>query len=132
MFVLLLTVFVDLVGFGIILPILPFYAQAYGATAVEITLLVSTYSAVQIVSAPIWGRLSDRYGRKLILLATGKSKAWAVAQTVEGPVSSMVTASALQMHRDAKVIVDEDAAGELKMREYYEFIYKAKIGAPKH
>ncbi|MDP6344025.1 MAG: MFS transporter [Alphaproteobacteria bacterium] len=70
MFVLLLTVFVDLVGFGIILPILPFYAQAYGATAVEITLLVSTYSAVQIVSAPIWGRLSDRYGRKLILLAT--------------------------------------------------------------
>ena len=70
--------------------------------------------------------------RKLILLATGKSKAWAVAQTVEGPVSSMVTASALQMHRDAKVIVDEDAAGELKMREYYEFIYKAKIGAPKH
>jgi len=69
--------------------------------------------------------------RKLILLATGKSKAWAVTQTVEGPISSMVTASALQMHQDAKVIVDEDAASELKMREYYEFIYQAKPGAPK-
>jgi glucosamine-6-phosphate deaminase len=69
--------------------------------------------------------------RKLILLATGKSKAWAVSQTVEGPVSSMVTASALQMHQDAKVIVDEDAASDLKMRDYYEFIYQAKPGAPK-
>ena len=70
MFVLLLTVFIDLVGFGIILPILPFYAQAYDATPVQIALLVSVHSAVQIISSPIWGRLSDRYGRKVILLLT--------------------------------------------------------------
>jgi MFS family permease len=70
MFVLLLTVFVDLVGFGIILPILPFYALAYDATPVDITLLVSVHSACQVISAPIWGRLSDRYGRKIILLLT--------------------------------------------------------------
>lgn len=70
MFVLLLTVFIDLVGFGIILPILAFYAQAYDATPVQIALLVAVHSAVQIISSPIWGRLSDRYGRKVILLST--------------------------------------------------------------
>ena len=69
--------------------------------------------------------------RKLILLGCGKGKATAVAQAVEGPVTSMVTASALQLHQDAKVIIDEEAAGELKMRDYYEFIYQAKPGAPR-
>ena len=69
--------------------------------------------------------------RKLILLASGKSKASATAQTIEGPITSMVTASAMQLHRDAKVLIDEDAASELKMRDYYEFIYAAKLGAPK-
>ncbi|MFP6746291.1 MAG: MFS transporter [Alphaproteobacteria bacterium] len=70
MFVLLLTIFVDMVGFGIILPILPFYAQAYDASTVQITLLVSAHSAAQIVSSLFWGRLSDRHGRKVNLLLT--------------------------------------------------------------
>ncbi|MBT8399505.1 MAG: glucosamine-6-phosphate deaminase [Rhodothermia bacterium] len=68
--------------------------------------------------------------RKIILLAGGTSKASAIASMVEGPVTSMVTASALQLHSDTKVIVDEDAASELQMREYYEFIYRAKPAAP--
>ncbi|MBT4488504.1 MAG: MFS transporter, partial [Rhodospirillaceae bacterium] len=70
MFVLLLTIFIDLVGFGIILPILPFFAQAYDASPLQITLLVSTHSGAQIISSVFWGRLSDRYGRKVILLLT--------------------------------------------------------------
>lgn len=70
MIVLYLTVFVDLVGFGIIFPVLPFYAQAFGASAQTVTLLVSTYSVMQLVAAPVWGRLSDRWGRKWILVAT--------------------------------------------------------------
>lgn len=69
--------------------------------------------------------------RKLVLVASGKSKAAAIAQAVEGPVTSMVTASALQLHRDAIVIVDEAAAAGLKMRDYYEFIYAAKPAAPR-
>src|SRR3954470_19463671 len=69
--------------------------------------------------------------RQLLLVASGKSKARAIAQAVEGPVTSMVTASALQLHRDAIVIVDDDAASELTMRDYYEFIYAAKPSAPK-
>ncbi len=69
--------------------------------------------------------------RKLILLASGQKKAKAIAQAVEGPVTSMVTASALQLHSDAKVIVDQEAASKLAMRDYYEFIYAAKPGAPR-
>jgi glucosamine-6-phosphate deaminase len=69
--------------------------------------------------------------RKLVLVASGKAKARAVAQAVEGPLTSMVTASALQLHADATVIVDDDAAAELTMRDYYDFIYAAQPAAPK-
>src|SRR5690348_8364784 len=68
--------------------------------------------------------------RKLVLVASGKAKAKAIAQAIEGPVTSMVTASALQLHRDAIVIVDEEAAAGLAMRDYYQFIYAAKPAAP--
>src|SRR5216110_2860245 len=69
--------------------------------------------------------------RRLVLVASGKTKAKAIAHAVEGPVTSMVTASALQLHRDATVIVDDAAAAGLTMRDYYEFIYAAKPAAPK-
>lgn len=69
--------------------------------------------------------------RKLLMVASGKAKAKAIAQAVEGPLTSMVTASAIQLHRDATVIVDEQAAAELTMREYYEFIYTAEPAAPR-
>jgi glucosamine-6-phosphate deaminase len=68
--------------------------------------------------------------RKCMLLANGKKKAAAVAATVEGPVTSMVTASALQLHPSTKVFVDEEAARQLKMRDYYNWIQKKKPGAP--
>src|SRR2546427_7970456 len=69
--------------------------------------------------------------RKLLLVASGKTKAKAVAQAVEGPVTSMVTARGLQLHRDGIVIVDEGATAGVTMREYYEFIYAAKPAAPR-
>lgn len=69
--------------------------------------------------------------RKLLLIGSGKAKAKAIAQAVEGPVTSMVTASAIQLHRDAVVIVDREAAADLTMRDYYEFIYAAKPAAPR-
>jgi MFS transporter, DHA1 family, tetracycline resistance protein len=61
-------VFVDMLGFSLILPLLPYYAESYGATAAVIGLLVAAYAAAQLVGAPILGRLSDRYGRRPILL----------------------------------------------------------------
>ncbi|MEH1887256.1 MFS transporter [Nostoc sp.] len=69
-FVLFLTVFIDLLGFGIILPILPLYAEQFGANPNEATLLVAIYSLMQFLFAPLWGRFSDRYGRRPILLLT--------------------------------------------------------------
>ena len=69
--------------------------------------------------------------RKILMLANGKKKADAVAQAVEGPVTHMITASALQMHEDVTVYVDEDAAGKLKMRDYYDWIQQKKPGAPR-
>lgn len=64
------TVAIDLVGFGIVLPILPQYAEDFGAGAALIGLLSASFSLMQLVFAPIWGRLSDRVGRKPILLVS--------------------------------------------------------------
>jgi len=61
--------------------------------------------------------------RRCMLLATGDSKAEVVAQAVEGPITSMVTASALQLHARCTVVVDEEAAGQLKEKDYYRWIF---------
>ena len=61
--------------------------------------------------------------RELIVLATGPRKAAVVARAVEGPLTAMVSASALQLHPDCKVVLDEDAAAELQGRDYYDFAF---------
>lgn len=68
--------------------------------------------------------------RKIILLASGENKADAVTQAIEGPVTSMITASALQLHPDTMFIVDKEAAGSLQMAEYYEWIQDKMPDAP--
>lgn len=71
---LFLTVFIDLLGFGLTIPLLPYYARAHGATAFEVSLLSTAYSAMQFAFMPLWGALSDRVGRRPVLL-------WSVAAT---------------------------------------------------
>lgn len=63
-------VFVDLLGFSLILPLLPYYAQEYGASDTVIGLLTASYAAASLLGAPLLGRLSDRFGRRPILLAS--------------------------------------------------------------
>jgi DHA1 family tetracycline resistance protein-like MFS transporter len=67
---LLLTIFIDTVGFGIVLPLLPYFAEEFGASPLMVTLLATIYSFAQFLFAPIWGRCSDRYGRRPIILLT--------------------------------------------------------------
>ena len=64
--------------------------------------------------------------RKLLMVVNGKNKAEALAAAVEGPVTCMCTASALQLHPDSIVFADEEAASKLKMRDYYKWIQKLK------
>ncbi len=68
--VLFLIVFVDLVGFGVIIPLLPFFGEHFGATPAQVGLLMAAYSFTQFLAAPLWGRLSDRIGRRPVLLAS--------------------------------------------------------------
>ncbi|MBX9880251.1 MAG: MFS transporter [Candidatus Obscuribacterales bacterium] len=65
-----LTVFIDLVGFGIIIPVLPTYAEKFGANATLVGLLLASYSLMQFFFTPFWGRLSDKVGRRPILLTS--------------------------------------------------------------
>jgi MFS family permease len=66
--VIFLTVFVDLIGFGIVVPLVPVYSRHFGAQGLLIGVIIASFSAMQFVFSPIWGRLSDRYGRRPILL----------------------------------------------------------------
>jgi DHA1 family tetracycline resistance protein-like MFS transporter len=61
-------VFIDLLGFGLILPLMPYYAETFGATPTVVGLLVASYAAAQLIGAPVLGRLSDRFGRRPVLL----------------------------------------------------------------
>ena len=65
-----LIVFLDLLGFGVIIPLLPFYAMKYRASALEVTVLFSIYSICQFIAAPILGALSDRHGRRPVLIVS--------------------------------------------------------------
>lgn len=63
-----LTVFIDLIGFGIVIPILPKYAERFGAHEMIVGLLLGTYSLMQFISSPILGKISDRVGRRPVLI----------------------------------------------------------------
>jgi len=66
--ILFLVMFLVMVGFGIIIPVIPFLAEEVGGSPTELGLLMASYSLMQLVFAPIWGRLSDRIGRKPIMI----------------------------------------------------------------
>lgn len=66
--ILFLVMFLVMIGFGIIIPVLPFYAEQMGAGPTELGLLMAVYSFMQFLTAPIWGRVSDRIGRKPVIM----------------------------------------------------------------
>jgi len=66
--VIFLTIFLDLLGFGLVIPLLPFFATDLGASGFEVGVVMTAYSGMQFIFAPMWGRLSDRVGRRPVLL----------------------------------------------------------------
>jgi MFS family permease len=69
LFILFVTAFVDMVGYAMILPLLPYYAKHLGASGIVVGLAISAFSLAQLAVAPLWGRFSDRYGRRPAILA---------------------------------------------------------------
>src|SRR6056297_1743444 len=88
-------VFVDLLGFGILIPIIPLYAEHFGANEFVVGLLLASYSVMQFLSAPVLGRLSDERGRRPILLLSlfGSVVAW----TLFGVAESLVVLFAARL-----------------------------------
>src|SRR5207253_3244788 len=89
--VIFLTVFIDLIGFGIVLPLLPLYNRDFGASGLLIGLIQSSFSAMQFLFAPAWGRLSDRIGRRPVLLIStaGATVSYAIFAVGCGLTGSM-------------------------------------------
>jgi DHA1 family multidrug resistance protein-like MFS transporter len=62
------TLVVVMLGFGMVIPVLPFYVDSFGGSGSSMGLLMATYAVMQFIFAPVWGSLSDRYGRKPVLI----------------------------------------------------------------
>lgn len=127
-----LTVFIDLMGFGIILPLLPFYAEAFGATGVWVGAILTAYSAAQLVGASVLGRLSDRVGRRpVLLMSLAGSAASLLLSGLAGSLWLLLAARALaglfggSIAAAQAVIADVTAPGE---RAKYMGLLGASIG----
>lgn len=126
-----LIVFVDILGFGLILPLLPYYAEAYGANVLLTGLLVASYAAAQLVGAPLLGRLSDRFGRRPVLLVSIAGTAlgflllgmaeplgrWVAATFADGSASATNTAVIVLMF--VSRIVDGITGGNISVAQAY-------------
>jgi multidrug resistance protein len=108
--IIFLTIFVNLVGFGIIIPLLPFYAETFGASPLVIGLLFAVFSLCQLVAAPALGDLSDRYGRRPILV-------FSLAGTVISFVMLAVAHSVVMLF--AARIVDGLSGGNISTARAY-------------
>ena len=93
MITLFLVVFLDLVGFGMIIPVFPFYAEQVGVNPASVIFYLGLYSLGQLVGAPIWGSLSDRIGRRPVLLVTLLANAAASSMLAFSTTESMLVLS---------------------------------------
>jgi len=94
--ILFLIVFISMVGFGIILPVFPFYAERVGASPTAITWTMAAFTIGQAVATPIWGRISDAYGRRIVLILTllGAAVSYVMLAVVGAAVSYVMLAVA--------------------------------------
>jgi DHA1 family tetracycline resistance protein-like MFS transporter len=93
LFTIFLVVFFDLLSFGIVIPILPYYSKTFGASAFQLGWLMAAYSIAQFVCSPLWGSLSDRVGRRPVLLVTILLGASAMVATALAPTYGFLLAA---------------------------------------
>jgi MFS transporter, DHA1 family, tetracycline resistance protein len=94
LFLMGLTVFIDITGFGLVLPLLPFWAQRLGADAFVIGLITTTYALAQFLFTPLFGALSDRFGRRPVILISLLVEAAAFAMTALAGTLPMLSSRA--------------------------------------
>ena len=113
-------VFLDLLGFGIIVPILPFYVRSFGLSDVFIGLLAASYSLMQFLAAPTLGRISDQYGRRPVLMISvgGAVVAWTVFG-LAGEVASVAGTTAGVVTLFAARVVAGAAGGNIAAAQAY-------------
>ena len=108
------SVAVDLVGFGIVLPILPIYARRFHASPLEAALLVSAFSAAGFVCSPLWGRLSDRIGRRpVILISLAGTAVGSLLTGLAGGLPLLFAGRLVDGGSGASVAVAQAAAADL-------------------
>lgn len=112
------TVLLDLIGFGIVIPLLPLYAQGFGAGAVAVASLLAVYSAMQFLFAPSWGRVSDRIGRRPVLLVGlfGSALSYLLCG-LAGSVATLLAARALGGFMGANVGVAQAYVADVSAPE---------------
>ena len=112
------TVLLDLIGFGIVIPLLPLYAQGFGAGAVAVASLLAVYSAMQFLFAPAWGRVSDRIGRRPVLLVGlfGSALSYLLCG-LAGSVATLLAARALGGFMGANVGVAQAYVADVSAPE---------------
>jgi MFS transporter, DHA1 family, tetracycline resistance protein len=109
-----LTVAIDLVGFGIVLPILPIYAKHFHTTAFQATLLVAAFSAASILCSPLWGRISDRVGRKpILLISLAGTAVGSLVTGLAGGLALLLVGRVVDGASGASVSVAQAAAADL-------------------
>jgi MFS transporter, DHA1 family, tetracycline resistance protein len=86
--------FIDIVGFSMLIPMLPYFVTHFGASAYVVGLLMATFSFCQFVSAPVWGNVSDRIGRKMVLIVSqiGATIGWAMLGLASGIATALAVA----------------------------------------
>jgi MFS family permease len=105
---------IDLIGFGIVLPILPIYARRFHTTAFQATLLVAAFSAASLICSPIWGRISDRFGRRPVLLVSLAGTAVGSLLTgLAGGLALLVVGRVIDVASGASVSVAQAAVADL-------------------
>jgi multidrug resistance protein len=108
------TVLIDLIGFGIALPLLPLWAERLGASALEVGLLLSVYALCQVLAAPLWGRASDRHGRRpVILIALGGAAVAALLTGLASGLWLLFVARALHGAAGASYVVGQAYAADV-------------------